>query len=971
MEKLWLLKDKKGRILGPYTREEIVSYISQGRFKGEEFYSSYPAGTWRPISTDSGFYDHILKTINKKEAKEVENKNDAIKSKDIEQGDAESTMVIPIKEVESEKESHKRKQARINIPKSAQNKSEDDEDDYDDEESQIIEMEDVQVNFFKKIVEPLKIPLAIAIAIGAISFAFLHKGTTAKEDQFHLLTVQTKRKDWSLEELKGKLKKAILYYSKDEVSSYLKSQFQLVQILEGNSKDIVSHYYLCLVHLELWPFAYQDTKDRRALDDVLNRINKIDKGGIYSGLCNSARALIDNKYRKALMISDSSLNALNEESPAFFYYLKAKSLKGLGRHNEARNYIQTLYKLLTKWIAPHMLDAQMYYEDHKYAYAIKKYQQVLKIYPKHPSASLRLGVLEYKHLKKINNSEKRLKETLTNLSETISPQILLESYQALVEIYLKQQDKNEALIYAKKAYALNPSDSDLAILITRLGNKAELEKTKIQPRQLIYQGDILVSKGKCEEAQEYYKKAYYSGPKKNALAAIRIAKCLWQLKISSQAIQWLKRSASADPKMVEAYFLLVDYLSSNYDFKRALEILKIARRQNPSSYEILKAYSLLSFRQKQYKTAIDYGERALKFYSSDIEIYVLLNKSYRAMGDYNKAYLYAEQSIEEDVNSIPAQIGYALALGSAYGFSRGETYLKKLMRKFPLIVEYPQALGEYYFEDEKYDKALEIFSFTVKNYPDSKISYMYLGRIHGFLGKRNEDISQYKKAIQHLLKASLLDVSDPEPLFYMGWVYMQNKQYHKAENQYQRVLNLNFNYPLIHYYLGYTNFLQGGDDNLDRALEFSKTESQKNPNLSFAYTLAGDIYKKKALSASNSIDRRRGNYELCAKEYQKAIRLQNKNIKFYVELISCYRGSGDFDSALQIANKIIDGEGTSGYPEIYRQVGGIYEAKGDYRKAQLTYKIYFALMPSAPDKKTIERRLEGYILKEEEPVKKK
>ncbi len=974
MEKLWLIKDRKNRILGPYTKEEIISYIKEGRFRGEEFCSSYPSGQWKSISTNKDFYNQLLKTIDKKE--EVKTRSDKDSDQEVEEKDPIEPTLVIAKEKQKPEQKISKKQFKIKVPESVHNRSYDDNDDdeyddeYDDEEkSQVIEMEDVRTQFLKNLIQSIKWPLVAVIVVSVVFFTFLYKKEVTKEGQVHLLTLKTKRKPWSLNELKGKLKKALFYYSKDEISFYLKSQFQLIQILEGNSKDIISYSHLCLVHLELWPFAYQDTKDRRALIDVLNRINRIDKGGIYSGLCNSVKALIDNKYNKSLMIIDSSLNALRAENPVFFYYLKVKSFKGLKRHNEARGYIQTVHKLLPKWIAPYMLDAQMYYEDLKYSYAIQKYQQVLKIHPKHVVANLRLGILDYKHLKKMNKSEKRLKSTLTNLSEIINPQILLESYKTLSDIYFKQQDKKEALFYAKKAYSLDPSDNSLAVLITRLGKKGELENTKIQARQLIYQGDILVSEGKCKEAKEYYKKAYSSGSKRNALAAIRIAKCLWQLRISGQAIQWLKRAITADPKMVESYFLLVDYLSSNYNFKGALDILNIASKQNLSSYEILKAYSLLSFRQKQYKTAIGYGERALKFYSSDIEIYILLNKSYRFLGDYNKAYLYAKQSIEEDVNSIPAQISYALAIGSAYGFSRGENYLKKMMRSFPLIVEYPQALGEYYFEDEKYDKALETFSFVIKNYPDSKMSYVYLGRIYGFLGKRDDDVSKYKKATHYLLKASLLDISDPEPLFYMGWVYMQNEQYHESENQYQKVLSLNSNYPLIHYNLGLINFLQGGDDNLDRALTFAKTESQKNPNLSFAYTLSGDIYKKKALSASNSIDRKRSNYELCAKEYQKAIRLQNKNIKFYVELISCYRGSGDFDSALQIANKIIEGEGTSGYPEIYRQLGIIYEAKGDYRRAQLIYKTYFSLMPSAPDRQSIQDRLEGYILKEEESSK--
>jgi len=958
MEDLWLIKDKKHRILGPYTANEIISFIEEGRFKGQEMCSSYPSGQWTPISAHNRFYDCILKKMNEPSSAQ----NDKLET-DIEESHPEENLepTLIVKKPKKPK-TKKHKQIKVHIPDSIRHK-EKLEDQTDEESSQIIEMEDVQSQFIKNLFKALIIPVLVIASLSIAFFMILYPEKTKRIEQVHLMTIQKKKAALNEKEVQTKLRRALAYYLKDEVSLYVKSQFQLIQILESNPKHVLSYYHLCLVYLELWPFSYQDTQDKRALSDTLNRINKRDKGGIYSGLCNSVNALIDNKPKKALMIVNSSLDVLNKEGPIFFYYLKARAFKKLGKYNEARTYIQALYNLYPNWIAPYMLDAQMYYEKNNYVQAMGKYQEILKKYPKHIAANLRMGVLEYKYLKKISKSEKRLKTLVKDLSEIINSQILLESYQTLMEIYLKQRDKQTALLYAKKAYALNPADNDLMVLVTRLGNKKELENTEIKTRQLIYQGDILAGQGDCTQANKYYKKAYLSGDRRNALAAIRIAKCLWRSKVSGKAIQWLKKAIKADPKIVEAYFLLVDYLSLQYDFKNALDILEVARKQNPSSYEIYKAYALLAFRQKQYKMAISYSKRALKIYSSDVELYILLNKSYRAIQDYNNSYQYAKQAIEEDINSISAQISYALAIGSAYGFSRGEDYFRQLMKGFPLVMEYPQALGEYYFNDEKYKQALDMFSFVVQNYPNSKIAYMYLGRSYGMLGKQDNDVTKYRKAIQHLLKASLLDISDPAPLFYMGWIYMKNQQYVEAKRHYQKVLYLNSNYPLIHYYLGYINFLQGGDNNLNQALEFAKTEAHKNPRISLSYTLMGDIYKKKALSAADSVTERRKNYDLCAKAYQKAIRLQSKTIKFYVELIACYRGSGDFDSAVQIANKLIAGEGTSGYPEIYRQLGSIYEAKGEYKRALLVYKTYFSLKPAAPDRQRIQKRLKSYTLK--------
>ena len=66
MSKLWLIKDKKGRIFGPYNEKEVCFYIEEGEFKGEELCSSYPVGKWKPLSTHSVFYEKILAKLNEK-----------------------------------------------------------------------------------------------------------------------------------------------------------------------------------------------------------------------------------------------------------------------------------------------------------------------------------------------------------------------------------------------------------------------------------------------------------------------------------------------------------------------------------------------------------------------------------------------------------------------------------------------------------------------------------------------------------------------------------------------------------------------------------------------------------------------------------------------------------------------------------------------------------------------------------------
>jgi Flp pilus assembly protein TadD len=47
----------------------------------------------------------------------------------------------------------------------------------------------------------------------------------------------------------------------------------------------------------------------------------------------------------------------------------------------------------------------------------------------------------------------------------------------------------------------------------------------------------------------------------------------------------------------------------------------------------------------------------------------------------------------------------------------------------------------------------------------------------------------------------------------------------------------------------------------------------------------------------------------------------------------------------------------SGYAEIYREQGAIYELKGDARSAAQAYNKYIGLSPNAPDRAEIEGKI--------------
>ena len=957
MKKLYLVKDKKERIFGPYTEQEICFYIEDGELKGDEFFSSYPTGKWEPLSTHPVFYEKIISQLNRSDKessasqKALESSFESLEHKD--QEDLEPTRVLKLPD---EKSSEKKK-VKIKLSQEFREEVllEEGADD-------IIEMEKTShtkiTERVKSVVKQSFRYVVLAVCIAALGLAFIFSGEK-NQKSIRLAAPLKKRAAFSEKAFKAKLKQAFISFNNSAAVEYLKAQEIYVELLSADSSRHSFYVFLCLIHLELWPFSNQDSKDKQSLKRVLNLVQKTDSSRDYANFCLAVKSYIDKNFEELIAISNRLLdNSSDKIKPIFIFYLKAKALRVLNLEKQAISFLDSIFILEPGWIAPILLKADIYYNNQQYSLASKEYQRILKIFPTHPIALLRLGNLEYKYFRKPEKSRNTLEKAFSKSVKGVGYDLLFEAYVALSNIYFNDNNKRLALKYATRAYALYPKHLDIVKLKFKLKDEESFKNTRINGRALIYKGDLFVNQGNCLQAIEEFKKAYKVS--RSGLAALKQAKCHWQLGATGSAIRWLKRSVQDDSQMLESYFLLSHYLSQLYAFEQAKEILNSASRNHPSSADLFKAYAQLAFRQKNYNQTIAYSKRALKFYSFDIDIYVMLSRSYLALDNLTTAHFYAKKAIDESSNHVQAQISYALTL-DAIGVSYGtEAYYRKLLEDSASALAYRQALGEYLFEKEDYEKAREEFELLISENPKLKSAYIYLGLIYSELSLKNR--RYYDEAIKQFREASLLDLSDPQILFYMGKTHLNHKNYNLAYQEFSKILQINSNYPLIHYYIGLTFLHRGGGmESLDKALESAHIEAAKNPHHYLPYKLAGDIYKLKSKQAFEDDFDRQKMYNLCSKEYQKALKYLKRDIEISMNLLQCYKGAGHFDIALQLAETLTREEGLSGYPDVYREIGSIFEQKEEYEKANSSYQKYFQLKPFAEDRVQIERRINGLI----------
>lgn len=962
----WIVKMESGQIRGPYSTKRVLQKINQGLFTGEELISKYPGTKWMSISQDPIFYDRLLQVLSgdipdddsvplnirpsSKEAKQKSASRPAKSSKsvdeehtrqdpDVESIDVEKTTTARFYDDEIEVESPQYQQRepdetiRISRNRSSQRQS------YEEETNpaiEDIELTNVKSKIKQQILKNSKLPFILVIVVIVLAFAFLLMPSKKSGDRLRLKAPNFGKtlEAWSNEVAAKKTKEAVSNYLLDTYDGYVLAQSQMIDLIERDPKNLNLYGLLCLTYYELWPFAYQDSKDLKVIEHIAIKASAINPTHLYTYTCRTLNMIAKGQISEAKAITAEVLDNYNGSGPAPipFYYFKAVLLSESDDFITAQGYANSAHQLWPQWLRAYILEAEILMDMGNNSDAYKILARIYEKNKNHPMSKVLIGIIEYIQFSNVEKAKSFLNSGLKKANQ-MPADIAARGYLTLAQIAISENDQGDALDAAKKTYSLDPSNETAKTIIRQLGGEKELERTEVKAHQLILEGDQFVREGDCQSAQAHYKSAFEMDDRL-AIAAFKAGRCLWRLSFSIEAIEWLKKAIKSDSKLIDAYILLADYYSARYDFVAAARTLGAAQAANPKSHEVLRGYAMVELRRNNPRAAISYAKQALMIYGADVDSMILSAKAYLQLReDVQTGYSMAAKAVEMDPSNREAQIIYARALAAIQGVDYGVNYLQELITTYPLVSEYRLALGRLYFDDERYNDAEAVFRQLIEIENKPKEALIELGKVLRY----QNDI---EKALEALFRAAVYDPADAEPFFLAGMMLLDVNKPHEAKQQFERVLIINKSYPLVRYQIGRAELLL---KNPKGALEQSKEEKKVNPNLAAAYSLAAEAYSDLK------------QFDLCAQEYQKAIKLRPQGADIYVRVAGCYRKGGNFDSAhsmLNIASKI-----ESGNPDIYKEQGALFESKGDLPKAIQAYKQYFVLDPNAPDRMLIEKRI--------------
>lgn len=939
--KRWIIKNSEGLLKGPYTTDQVMRRINRGDFGGDEMISEYPGANWYPISKDPNFYDRLLAVLSDQRNHSGEDFGDVAPPPDSENEitstpppDTSPAQEVHLEMEETEAEAQPIKSRAIPTDEGKKKKKKTSKPKNDGD----IEMVDIDKRAKEEVRRGIWKPAILAAGVLALGVYFLMDDPeSSTEERIHLLAPQKSSPKLSAEQGKEKVRRGTGEYLRDTFSSYVRAQNELVQAIENAPPDAEAMSLLCLTYYELWPFTYQDSDDMRAITSVTQMASAIDGSGTYASTCKVVDLMLKGRYQEALSLSRTVLEKSNGQltSSIPFYYFMAILYEANGDPTAAITYLTSAQSEWPSWIRAYSYQAQLYSKTEKYSEAAQLYRSVLKAQPDHDISKIELGILEAKQFRNPDKGIELINAGL-NSRERVPKRILSRGHLSLAELNLNRRDTAQALKHAKMAYSLDSTNTVAKNLVIQLGGTKELSKTQFKSYQLIAEGDQLAREGDCNSAQGHFKTAFEVDPK-SGVAAMKAAECLWRLSLSTEAIDWLNKAVRADPKLIEAYVTLADYYSQRYNFAAAAQVLQAAQQIAPKSYEVYRGYAMVELRRNNPKGAVDSAKQALAIYDIDVESHVLTAEAQVQLGNFSQAFMHASRAREIDVNHRGAQVAYGRALQGVQGAEAAIDYFIELVKIFPVISEYRLALGKLYMAEQRYSEAQQTFSDLTRIDEKSKEAFLELGKCLRVQ-------AQYEQALAAFQQAAILDPSDAEPMFQMGQLYLELRKPVEAQIQLQRVVRINKLFPLVHYNIGRAAFMAG---DLTTALNEAKEERNVNPGLAEPYLLAAEIYAGQQ------------QYSLCVTEYQKAIKLRPQSASNYIRMAICYRKGDQLDVAIQMLNQAAVLE--SGLPNIYKELGAIYETKGDLTEAAKSYCQYFVLDPNAPDRSSIEKRFLGRL----------
>lgn len=511
-----------------------------------------------------------------------------------------------------------------------------------------------------------------------------------------------------------------------------------------------------------------------------------------------------------------------------------------------------------------------------------------------------------------------LLETCGRLARFAPRAVVGSAYAVLAAVQKQLGAKNEASLSGRLAVYYAPEDESAQKAAAGLDTD-ETSLTKLA-REVEYgpdyfrdQGETFRGEGRLPEAFRFFQAAALLS-ENGAEDWIRLGEIAEKASGTYDdfllATALYERALERDPRLARAYVRLGSIETDQYNWNRAIRLLKQAVALAPSEAEPYVALAKFHYKRRDYQEAlkqlleakkIDPREPAVYFYAGKLRLVVKKDAVKDAMVHFEDAYKLEPTNYEAMAEWLKLK-----AMSNEKNFAL--KFVNVLMEQQPNNPELHWVQGEVYGAANEYRRAIASFHKALDL--DNRLS-----RVRMSLGAALEAVGEIEKAIPEYRLASQLDRRNAEGYYKAADLLVQAREYNAGE-------------------------------------EILKTLVARTPNFPGAHRLISKIYRVR-------------------REKDKAIagmvrEVDNnpENMKSVVELAELYMEYEQFDDAIKQLAKVANLPSVVKAPEYYQEkvrafllLSRSFRAKNMAESAEGAIKLAVELDPNDPE---LQREL-GYV----------
>jgi len=288
-------------------------------------------------------------------------------------------------------------------------------------------------------------------------------------------------------------------------------------------------------------------------------------------------------------------------------------------------------------------------------------------------------------------------------------------------------------------------------------------------------------------------------------------------------LEFLNSEISKHPEDYKLYAQRASIYLEQGKLDPALRDLNIAINLKPDDSDLYVILADIYFIMGNKENSISSLEKSISLDSDNELPLVKLSELYLLTGEYQKAQLYADRALLINLNIAEPYYFKAMAmlemgdttnsiinlkiasnidtqnfaanmqLGIIYytiNDSISEVYLKKAIANQPDNSSALYYLGMLYQDNNKFDKALNVYTDLINNTNSKKRAYYNSAYIYLV------ELNDYERAEEMFLEAIAIDPNFVEAVYNLGRTYEAQSNYNMARQYYEKALIILPNYPL-------------------------------------------------------------------------------------------------------------------------------------------------------------------------------